>query len=411
MDQISPITPTSHSHRILSLDLLRGIALLGILLMNIHAFAHPGAAYLNPTQGAGLEGYNFHLWNFNWLFADMKFLTIFSMLFGAGAMLFNDRLKQKGMKQGRWHYRRMFFLFLFGMIHAYFIWAGDILVAYSLCGCLVFLFRNAKKSTLLIAGGMFYSFPVIVAILMFFGLSRSELMEFFGSFNPSQEEIDAQIKVAMGGYGGQLAERAKGAGAMQTLVFFAETFWHVTGNMLFGAFLFRSGILSAEKSKKFYRKMGLGCLAVGVGMSAIGLYLAHGHLWEATYVMTIGRKSNYVAALVTALGYIGLVMLWSKSDLLQGVKQVLRSVGRMAFTNYILMSVLAYFVFYGMGFGLYAKLDRLELLGVVVGIWVIILVISPLILGKWRQGPLEGIWRKLTYGRRKVPMPRESNAP
>lgn len=401
MSTDSPLSPTTHSGRIHALDLLRGVALLGILLMNIHAFAHPGSAYLNPTQGAGLEGYNFHLWNLNWLFADMKFLTIFSMLFGAGVMLFTDRLKARGEKQGKWHYRRMFFLLLFGLMHAYLIWAGDILVAYSLCGCLIFLWRNASPKKLVISGAMFYSFPVIVACLMYFGLSHDELMEFFGSYTPDQTEIDAQIKVAMGSYLDQLPERAKGAAGMETLVFMAETFWHVCGNMLFGAFLFRTGVLSAEKSTRFYAKMGLGCLIVGLTMSGIGLYLAHDKAWEATYVMTLGRKSNYVASLITALGYIGLVMWWSKTQALKRAQNLLQTVGRMAFTNYILMSVLAYLVFFGSGLGLYAKLDRLELLGVVAAIWLVMLVLSPLVLGKFKQGPLEGLWRRLTYGKKK----------
>ena len=395
-----PVAPTLQPDRIHSLDLLRGIALLGILLMNIHAFGQAGSAYLNPTQGAGLEGYNFHLWNFNWLFADMRFLTLFSMLFGAGVMLFNDRVKARGESQAKWHYRRMFFLFLFGLMHAYLIWAGDILVAYSICGCLIFLFRNASKKKLLISGMLFFSFPVVVAVLMYVGLSHDELMTFFGSYHPTQEEIDAQVKLALGSYVDQLPERAKGAAAMETLVFFAETFWHVCGNMLLGAFLYRSGILTGEKTKAFYAKMGLGFVALGLTLSAVGLYLAHAQAWEATYVMTLGRKSNYASALVTALGYIGLVVLFSKSNVLPGVQKVLRSVGRMAFTNYILMSVLAYLVFNGMGLGLYAKMDRLELLGVVVAIWAVILMMSPLVLSRFRQGPLESAWRRLTYGKK-----------
>ena len=136
-------------NRIHSLDLLRGFAVLGILIMNITSFSQINMAYMNPKIGAGLEGYNQYFHAFNFIFADTRFMSIFSILFGAGVVLFTQRIEAKGERVAALHYRRMFWLLLFGLIHAYFIWAGDILVAYAICGSLVFFFRKKSIRTLL----------------------------------------------------------------------------------------------------------------------------------------------------------------------------------------------------------------------------------------------------------------------
>lgn len=395
MNKISQTT--SIPSRIHSLDLLRGIALLGILVMNIHAFAHPGSAYLNPLEGAGLDGYNFHLWNLNWLFADMKFLGTFSMLFGAGVMLFTDNLKVKGMNQAKWHYKRMFFLLIFGLIHAYGIWAGDILVAYSLCGSFIFIFRNASIHRLGVWAGILFCVPILLSAFIYLAASQQELSEIFDFWTSNPKELSKQIAAYRSGWLGQFPYRAKGALALETVVFMGETFWHASGMMLLGALLFRSKVLSAERSQTFYLRMALIGLGLGLSISTLGLVLAHGQNWNGLFVMTIGRKINYISSVPMALGYMGLAMFLYKKQVFPALLRRLQSAGRMAFTNYILMSVLCAFIFWKPGFGLVGELDRLELNLIVLGVWGLILLISPLILQRFRQGPLEWLWRKLTY--------------
>ena len=131
----APIT-----NRIDSLDLIRGVAILGILIMNITSFSQIGMAYLNPKLGAGIDGINGWIYSFAFLFADMRFMSMFSILFGAGMMLFVQNIEQKELKPFKYHHKRMFLLLGFGLIHAHLIWMGDILVPYAICGCLVFLF-------------------------------------------------------------------------------------------------------------------------------------------------------------------------------------------------------------------------------------------------------------------------------
>lgn len=135
------------THRIHSLDLLRGFAVLGILIMNITSFSQVNIAYMNPTIGAGLEGYNQYFHAFNYIFADTRFMSIFSILFGAGVVLFSNNAEAKSKRVGTLHYKRMFWLLLFGLLHAYFIWEGDILVAYAICGCLIYLLRKKNNSS------------------------------------------------------------------------------------------------------------------------------------------------------------------------------------------------------------------------------------------------------------------------
>lgn len=389
--------PHLPANRIHSLDLLRGFALLGILLMNITSFSQVGIAYLNPLQGAGLDGYNQYFWNFNALFADVKFMSIFSILFGAGVLLFTDNMLAKGRKPWVWHYRRMFLLLLFGFFHAYCIWMGDILVAYAICGALVFLMRNWSSKVLGIIGGILFVVPILFSASTYYGMPVDELERTFAFWTPSQEEIAMQVATFRGSYLEQMPLRIEGAIELQTLVFAIEQFWRVLSMMMLGMILYRSGFLSAKRTGSFYRKVSVGALIIGLSLSGLGLYLAYQKNWDGPYMMNIGGKYNYIGSVFTALGYIALIMLLHQSQRFPAFQELIRKVGRMAFTNYILSSVICTFIFYGHGLGLYATMDRLQLFGIVLLVWMILLFLSAMILSRYRYGPLEWFWRKLTY--------------
>src|SRR5712692_4927581 len=138
--------------RIASLDVLRGLAVLGILVMNIQSFAMIEAAYSNPTAFGDLKGANYLVWLLSHVLADQKFMTIFSMLFGAGIVLMTGRREQAGRRSAAVHYRRMGVLALFGLLHAYLLWYGDILFSYALCGMVAYLFRRLRPQFLLLWG-------------------------------------------------------------------------------------------------------------------------------------------------------------------------------------------------------------------------------------------------------------------
>ena len=389
--------PIDLKNRIHSLDLLRGFAVLGILIMNITSFSQISMAYMNPKIGAGLEGYNQYFHGFNFIFADTRFMSIFSMLFGAGVVLFTQRIEAKGKRVAALHYKRMFWLLLFGLIHAYFIWVGDILVAYAICGSLVFFFRKKSIRTLFIMAIILFLIPIIFNCMTYYGMPADELESTFAFFHPTTKEIASQTQAMRGSYLEQMPLRMKEALGLQTVVFMLEMFWRASAMMLLGMILYRKGVLSAEKSTTYYKKMMWVGFVPGLILSGISLSQAYASEWNAAYVMNIGANYKFVSGIFMALGYIGLVIWCHKKGVFIKFQNRLRATGRMAFTNYIGMSVICTLIFNGHGLGLFGKLDRLQQFLIVIGVWVIMLIISPLVLKKYQFGPLESLWRKLTY--------------
>ena len=389
--------PIDLKNRIHSLDLLRGFAVLGILIMNITSFSQISMAYMNPKIGAGLEGYNQYFHGFNFIFADTRFMSIFSMLFGAGVVLFTQRIEAKGKRVAALHYKRMFWLLFFGLIHAYFIWVGDILVAYAICGSLVFFFRKKSIRTLFIMAIILFLIPIIFNFMNFYGMPADELESTFAFFHPTTKEIASQTQEMRGSYLEQMPLRMKEALGLQTVVFMLEMFWRASAMMLLGMILYRKGVLSAEKSTTYYKKMMWVGFVPGLILSGISLSQAYASEWNAAYVMNIGANYKFVSGIFMALGYIGLVIWCHKKGVFIKFQNRLRATGRIAFTNYIGMSVICTLIFNGHGLGLFGTLDRLEQFLIVISIWILILIISHLVLKNYRFGPLEWFWRTLTY--------------
>lgn len=389
--------PINLKNRIHSLDLIRGFAVLGILIMNITSFSQIGMAYMNPTIGAGLEGYNQYFHGFNYIFADTRFMSIFSMLFGAGVVLFTQRIEAKGERVAALHYKRMFWLLIFGLTHAYFIWVGDILVAYAICGSLVYFFRKKSIRTLFIIAIVLFLIPISLNFMTYYGMPKDALESTFAFFYPSTEQIAAQTKIMQGSYIEQMPLRIENALELQTLVFMIDTFWRTSAMMLLGMILYRKGILSADKSTAYYNNMIWLGFVPGLIISSLGLNQVYSSDWSGAYVMNIGANYKFVSGLLMALGYIGLVIWIYKKGIFKKLQNRLQATGRMAFTNYIGMSLICTLIFNGHGLGLFGTFDRLQQFLIVIGLWVIMLTISPLVLKKYQFGPLESMWRKLTY--------------
>jgi len=385
------------NNRIHSIDLLRGFAILGILIMNITNFSQVNIAYMNPTIGAGLEGYNQYFHAFNYIFADTRFMSIFSILFGAGVVLFTRNAEIKGKRAGVLHFKRMFWLLLFGFVHAYFIWSGDILVAYAICGCFIFFLRKKSIRTLLVMSTLLFIIPLTFNLITYYGMTSDELESTFAFFHPNPEQIATEIKTMQGSFNEQMTIRLKNAIEFQTFVFLIETFWRTTAMMLLGMILFRKGVLSADKSIKYYKKMVLVGFVPGLILSIIGLNQSYDFEWSGTYVMNIGANYKLISGFFMAIGYIGLVMWFFKKGIFKNLQRRLQATGRMAFTNYIGMSLICTLIFNGHGLGFFGTFDRLQQFLVVISVWVLILILSPLVLKKYKFGPLEWMWRKLTY--------------
>ena len=196
--------PTIESRRIASIDVLRGLAMLGILVLNIQAFSMPFEAYGNPYAYGNIEGSNYWVFTGAMLLADMKFMAIFSMLFGAGMVLFIDRLQAAGRPAYSIHYRRMAWLLVIGVLHAYLLWYGDILVGYALCGMILVWCRRLPP-WILCAGGL-----CLIAVSSVLMLGSGTLImnfapeKFMISANGSEQQlasIDLQLESYTGSWG------------------------------------------------------------------------------------------------------------------------------------------------------------------------------------------------------------------
>jgi uncharacterized protein len=393
--------PVPQRERIDSLDVLRGFALLGILLMNINMLGTPFAAYFNPLAYGDISGVNYAVWLGGRLFADQKFMTIFSLLFGAGIILFTTRVAERGSSPAGLHYRRSFWLLVFGLAHAYLIWYGDILVLYAVCAMVVYPLRHARLRTQLIVGLVLLTIGSLISIAG--GLSiphwpPEEVAELRESYLPSADAIARELAAYRGGYMQHLPARAKVAFEFQTFVIWIWGIWRAGGLMLIGMALYRWGVFSAQCSPQFYRRMALIGGLAGLPLIYTGVHLDRAHNWDATFSFFLGDQFNYWGSLGLSSAYIATVMLVCRSGAFAGLRRRLRAVGQMAFTNYLMHSVICTTIFYGHGFGYFGKLNRLGLLIIVLGVWVAQLIYSAAWLEKYRFGPFEWAWRTLTYG-------------
>ena len=391
--------PTLDSERIDSLDVLRGIALMGILVMNIQSFSMPSTAYLLPESFGSVDGWNKIVWFLSHVFFDLKFMTMFSIMFGAGIVLMSQHRDAAGVPVIGVHYRRMMLLLVFGLLHAYVIWYGDILFPYAVCGCLVIWCRKWKPLTLIIAGAalliigsLFFAF-VGVAAMNIESVAEGMREEYVKSLDEAQQEIDAY----RGSWSEHFAYRWKEAMSMHVFLLPLAFFWRLSGLMCIGMALFKWKVLSAGRSTKFYLCMALIGGAIGIPLNMLTAQGILAHESDPAYVLGLGMLGLYYISLPMAAMWIALVMLLCKASGFLAAKRVLGCYGRMAFTNYIGQSLLATWVFYGYGLGLYGSLSRVEQIGVVVAIWAIQLAFSPLWLKYFQFGPLEWVWRSGVY--------------
>ena len=399
----SPATAGPATERIPSLDVLRGFAVLGILIVNMQGFARISTAYVNPVSAGGFAGAEVWLWSFVYLFADTKFISIFSMLFGAGMAMMSDRMAARGVPGTGLHYRRQFWLLLIGLVHAYLIWHGDILVAYALCGFLLYPLRNLGPRRLLWIGGCAVAFVVLLWGLLGMSIpywSQEDLALAAAEWSPPQEVVDAEIAAFRGSWAAQVRTRAPISLMLETSAFLGFFLWRAGGLMLVGMALYRLGVLTASRSTAFYRRMAVIGLAAGLPLAAGGVAykLYHGFAFEKTLFQ--GTLFNYVGSVGVCLGYLALVMLAVQRGWLMGLQRRLAATGRMALTNYIAQSVICSLIFYGHGLGLFERIGAPGRLGIVVGIWVLQLWWSPWWLARYRFGPLEWVWRSLSYMKR-----------
>ena len=405
-------SPVAETERLEAIDLLRGVAVLGILLVNMQWFAMPNAAAVNPYALGQPSQTDLTIWSAIELFAESKFITVFSLLFGAGVVLMTGRLEGRGVSPGRLHYRRMAWLLVFGLVHAYVLWHGDILVLYAVCGMLIYPLRRLSVRTLAALGIVAMAVGTLSSLagqLSWPSWSDEARLEWLNYWQPSTSAIAAETAAFKGGWLAQEPWRAGFAAEfhIQDMLFF--DLWHVGGLMLIGMALLKSDVFTGRRTRRQYAVQAVLCLACGLPIVAWGLYQFRALNWRLPDSLFIIPLWNYWGSALVALGYIGLLLTIWKAGAIRGVTSRFASVGRTAFSCYILETVICTTIFYGHGLGLFGTVDRLQQLLLTIAIWIVLLVLAPVWLRRFRYGPLEWLWRSLTYGHG-VPMRREADA-
>ena len=424
MEQTSSpeLVPIRQADRILSLDVMRGIVLFGILLMNINGFGL-AYAYEDPTVSGGATGWNLYTWIVTNLFFEGTMRALFSLLFGVGMFIFLDRLVEKGagIKAADVYFRRITWLLVFGLIHGYLLlWVGEILYQYALMGFLVYSFRlMAPRKLIALALVLF----MIGTVWNYYDYRDAK--KWMGEVEAAKadlaagKELSKELEKAKEAWDKREERRAPEAieeenaemrkGYFSVVAHLAPVnydfdvnwpyrsdVWDVLSMMLIGIALFKLGVLTGEKPTSFYlMMMGIG-YPIGIAINYYELRL----VLDDNFSLLSFSESNvsyYWGRFFVAMGHIGLIMLFCKSRFFGWLKAGLAAVGKMALTNYIMHSVICMVVFTGVGFGLFGELQRYQLLYVVFSIWIFQFIASPIWLRYFHYGPMEWIWRNLSY--------------
>lgn len=407
----APIAVAVPPDRIATLDILRGVAVMGILAMNIVAFAMPFQAYMNP-MAYGMESQaDMASWLFSFILIDGKMRGFFSFMFGASTLLVIESAQASGGSPARAHYMRMLWLLVFGLLHFYLIWFGDILAAYALCGLVLYAFRNLSVRALVIWGIAL----VLLQTLLFGAMSffifflaqaagqpgaNTEMVQAWQTmqrdFGVITDAMTRSIAVYRGSYAGIVTERLTKMGTMpfdNTLLFGAETL----GYMVLGMAAFKSGFLRGAWDAARYRKWAVTGFAIGLPAYALfaWLLLRDGFSIPMLFAVTMAATTLVRPVMIVALAALVILLAWRGGALVDRIG----AAGRAAFTNYLGTSILMTTLFYGYGFGLFGHLSRIELWLPVLGVWALMLLWSKPWLDRFRYGPLEWLWRSLARWR------------
>ena len=370
--------------RNVTLDFVRGVAILGILLLNISAFGLPKAAYLNPAWSGSASLSDAWTWALLDLLAQVKFLTLFALLFGAGLQLLLPRGK-------RWIQSRLTLLALIGFIHGLFFWDGDILLAYALVGLVSWrMVREAHHVKSLFNTGVVL-YLTGIAVLVLLGLISGTAAN--RSWAPDAANLQYEQYWKLHGGMEAVSNRADML-SDNLLALGAQYGWQLAGMMLMGAALMRSGWLKGQFSLRHYRRTGALLVAAGMAVNLPAIFAQWYLAWDYRWCAFLLQAPRELSAPLQAIGYAALA--WGYWPQLCRFRLVgaIACVGRMALTNYLLQTLICTTLFYHLG--LFMRFDRLQLLAFVPPIWAVNLLVSSLWLRRFRQGPVEWLWRQLT---------------
>ena len=403
--------PIGAGERLVSLDFTRGVAVMGILGANIVAFGQPYLAYMWPGGFVTAEEpWADWLWVAQFVAVDGKMRGLFTLLFGAGLVLFADRAAARGAS-GWLQARRLGWLFVFGLAHYYLLWRGDILTLYALCGAIALVALRWSPIHQFAVGLTVYLFGALWTSAQF-GLMWAASETALGASSGyaaiaratqdmlQGERADALREIAIntrGSYADYVAH-AVDAHRWNWVDLFAHSVLETLPLMLIGMALYRSGLFDGRLDPRTQARWGWWGLAIGTALTLpLGLWaLADGLTYSGTLFAFLGPQA--LTRLPAVLGLAALLALWGPRAVgWLGIR--VTAAGRMAFSNYLGTSLLMLLVFQSWGLNLFGALDRPRLYAVVVLTWIVMLAWSKPWLARFRYGPLEWLWRCLTYGK------------
>lgn len=407
---VETVTPVPQTERIQIVDILRGFALFGILLVNMAIFSNPFQAILFPADPA-MPWYD---WAATWLIhflAEGKFYAMFSMLFGLGMILLMERIEARGRRFVPFYMRRLLALLLIGIVHAFLIWPGDILILYALLGFPLLLFRKARPRTLLIWA------VILIAIPLIFTAAATGLVA-MGSMTPEGAQmIEQSFAATKAGYaadvargseiyagGGFLeitAQRAYDYSSMGLISFFVLGF-NILAMFLVGAWFGKRRIFAdLAAHRPFLRRLLVVGLVMGLLGNAIYATLIMGiPRYDASPELLMATVAQGIGAPLLMLGYVAAISLLTLRPAWGRWLAVLAPVGQMALTNYLLESIIATTIFYGYGLALFGQVGAAWGIVLTVAIYLLLIPFSHWWMKRFRYGPAEWLWRSLTYWKR-----------
>ena len=363
-DTAAPIT---RSERITNLDTVRGIATLGILVMNAVSFGLPQPAYFNLDYAGSDTALDWIVGVLGEVLIDQKTMAMFSMLFGAGIVVFADRAAAKGRRANWLSLWRNTLLLVIGLVHAAF-WFGDVLMLYAICSPVLLLLRTRSARTLFIIGGVCLALSALTMAAIQAEIEAGDLGDYWTDENVEQSE-DVQF------------------------AFIADFGMRALGAMLIGVGLFRADIIQGRQPAEFYRRLAAWSLGIGMPLSILGVAIHLANDWSPD-VALVGAIPNILATVPMAIGYIALITLWNQRDDTRLHERV-RAVGRMALTNYLTQTIMGLTILGAMiGVG---ELGRAEIFVFILVVWAVQLAWSEPWLERFRFGPFEWLWRVATY--------------
>ena len=418
--------PTAQAERISSIDTLRGFALLGILIMNISAFALPGAFDYSPLAMGPTSHFNVMVWATRFILFDGKMRAVFSMLFGAGVILLTGRLeaRNKGEQAADIFTRRNMWLTLFGILHSYFIWFGDILYFYGITA-LLFLYpcRKLKARTLLVAGLFIFLIPAVYRFVRLEDrihlAKRAEIAtaaeksgrslsdqekadnkawdEVVDDLRPSQESVNKEIAEMRGGYVSVFKRYASYTANAESTLYYRFFFCDALGMMLIGMGLLQMGFLSAQLPYRMYGWIAAVGYSVGIPLGVLCVWALMKRNFDPLAILKWEYIPYDLQRLAVGLANAAVLLVIVKVGALRWITKPLAAVGQTALSNYLGTSVICTLIFNGYGLKQFGRLSLYQLFYVVALVWVFNLIASTIWLKYFRFGPIEWLWRSLTY--------------